>query len=259
MSWRSRRKLKYFSFVLILLFVGASFLIYPIITKKPTCFDKKQNGNEQGTDCGGICILYCPYSVPVPKIKWSLIFPITQDVYNVVVYVVNNSPESGSRYAPYTITLYDENNNVIIERKGSTFITPATSFAVFEPQIQTGKRIPKKAILVWDEDVILYEKTDTRINSLAVYDQDFVRETVLGVEKVTAFVKNDELFDIPQSEYIIIVYDENDQPIAASKTKSSILSRSLMYLNFSWPYEFSRSPKRYELIKRINPYELKIK
>ncbi len=254
MSWRSRRQGAYLGVFLLLVFLVVSIIVYPIVFKTPTCSDKKQNGFETGVDCGGQCQLYCPKTIPLPQVVWASFFYVNEDVYNVVAMLNSTAPSAGARNASYTFVLYDELGKPITEVKGSTFIPPASSFAVFEPQIRTNQRTPARVRFSWDDEEIYFEKTKFNSNSLPIDVSLWKRDTVLSTERLTVNVNNNSLYPIQDSEYIVIVYDEKDEPIASSKTVASLPARGDVDLFFSWPYPFKAEPKRYELIKRINPF-----
>jgi hypothetical protein len=254
MSWRSRRQGAYLGVFVLLVVLVVFIIVYPILFKAPTCTDKKQNGFETGVDCGGQCQLYCPKTVALPRVEWASVFYVSEDVYNVVAMLTSTAPSAGARNASYTFTLYDEAGKVIKEVKGNTFIPPASSFAVFEPQIRTGQRTPTRVRFVWDDNQIYFEKTKFNSNSLPIDVSLWKRDTVLDTERLTVNISNNSLRSIEESDYIVVVYDENDEPIAASKTRSALGARSDQVLFFSWPYQFKKDPKRYELVKRINPF-----
>lgn len=257
MSWRSRRQGSYFMVFGLVVILVLSVIIYPILFKDPTCTDLKQNGTELGIDCGGQCALYCPKTVALPRVDWVSVFYVNEDVYNVVAMLTSTAPTAAARSANYTFTLYDEAGKPIKEVKGNTFIPPASQFAVFESQVRTGERVPARVRFSWDNDennIITFEKNKVNINSLPIDVSLWKRETVLDTERLTVHVANNALLTVPESDYIVIVYDENDEPIAASKTRATLDPRSDKVLFFSWPYQFRKTPKRYELIKSINPF-----
>ncbi len=255
MSWRSRRQGTYFGiFSLVVIFVLTA-VFYPVLNKPATCFDSKQNGTETGIDCGGKCALYCPKTVALPRIEYAAVFPVSDGVYNAVALLTATDPNAAARSAGYIFTFYDESGAIISELKGSTFIPSASQFAVFGSQIRTGERVPVRARFSWGQDVINFEKVSFNVNTLPIEVASWRRETVLGTERLGVNVTNTSFTAIPESEYIVIVYDEQDEPIAASRTLSGLKPRSSIDLYFSWPYEFPREPKRYELIKKINQFK----
>ena len=238
----------------MLVFVVLFILLYPVLYKPATCSDMKQNGDETGIDCGGKCAMYCPKTVALPRIDFAAVFPVDTGVYNVVTLLTATDANAGSRNAGYTIALYDEGGNIINETKGTTFIPSASQFAVFESQIRTGAQTPVRARFTWDSETIRFEKLKFNSNTLPLEVSLWRRENVLAMERLSVTVSNSSFSAIPESEYIVIVYDENDEPIASSKTVAKISARNSTELFFSWPYEFSKTPKRYELINRVNPF-----
>lgn len=254
MSWRSKKQNIYFS-ILVLIILGILFLfLYPVFNKTPTCFDGKQNGTETGVDCGGSCANFCQNEVKLPFVDFASVFPVSEGVYNALVVLVSNNVNAGSKKAPYTITLYDSENKVITEIKDETFIPTSSRFSVFYPQIRTGQRLPVKIVFRWQEDKITFEKLNFNNNILPIEESFWTRNTLLGVERVSVTLSNNSFFDIPETEYVVVLYDENDEPIASSKTIAGVKARSNQVLYFSWPYEFNKEPKRQELIRNINPF-----
>lgn len=254
MSWRSRRQGTYFGIFSLLVIAVLFAVFYPVLNKPATCNDLKQNGSETGIDCGGSCALYCPKTVALPRTEFAAIFPVQDGVYNAVALLTATDANAGSRDANYVFTIYDESGAIINEIKGSTFIPSSSQFAVFESQIRTGERVPVRAKFNWDSEIINFEKVSFNINTLPVEVSSWKRDTILSTERVSVNIANNSFADIPESEYIVVVYDERDEPIAASRTLATLGSRTSTELYFSWPYEFAREPKRYELIKRINPF-----
>lgn len=253
MSWRSRRQGTYFGAFGVIVLIVLTVILYPVLNKPATCTDLKQNGTETGVDCGGACALYCPKTVALPRVDFAAVFNVDEGVYNAVALLTATDANAGSRQAGYVITLYDEGGQIINETKGSTFIPSASQFAVFESQIRTGVRVPVRARFQWD-DVIYFEKLNFNSNTLPIEVSSWKPETILAMERLSVMVTNSAFKPIPESEYIVIVYDDKDEPIAASKTVATIGARTSNELFFSWPYEFKKTPKRYELIKRVNPF-----
>ena len=103
MDWAKRRRIFYALAFAGLLLLVASYPIYLIISKAPTCFDKKQNGTETGLNCGGGCALVCTAEVKQPRVVWAKAFPIKSDIYDLGIYVENVNANAGLKNARYTI------------------------------------------------------------------------------------------------------------------------------------------------------------
>lgn len=254
MSWRGRRQGTYFGISGLIVLAVLFILFYPVIFKAPTCSDGKQNGTETGVDCGGSCRLYCPATIALPRLDYAAVFPVEEDVYNVIAVLTATSPSAAARQAKYKFTLYDEAGQIIKDVEGSTFIPTASQFAVFEAGVRTGSRVPVRARFVWGDTPIYFEKVNFNVSALPIDVASWKNETVLGAERLSVAVSNNGLSLVPESDYVVVVYDDKDEPIAISKTRESLTPRTTTTLFFSWPYEFSRDPKRYELIKRVSPF-----
>lgn len=88
-QWVAKRKLFYgiFSIVALVLVIGVP--LFFVLYKTPTCFDGKQNQNEKGIDCGGVCTRLCSSDIANPIVLWQRSFVVTDGVYNAVAYVQN--------------------------------------------------------------------------------------------------------------------------------------------------------------------------
>jgi len=126
MSWASRRQFKYFSGVVLFMALIIFLILIPVIFRKPTCSDNRQNGAEMGVDCGGSCSLMCDEEILAPVVLWSRAFHVVGNNYNLVAYAENRNKDSGVIKANYEFRIYDANNKLLGRREGSTFI-PQTS------------------------------------------------------------------------------------------------------------------------------------
>lgn len=117
-TWARRRKLRFvFSILFIIalaLFVGWYFFL----KNPPTCFDGRRNGDEAGTDCGGSCRLLCTRDNIPLLVSWARIFEASNETYSAFALVENPNMQSIVREAPYTFTIYNEKNEVLVEKKG---------------------------------------------------------------------------------------------------------------------------------------------
>src|SRR3989344_3830217 len=94
MTWALKRQIFYTS-VLCVFFLIFGFLVgYPYLNKPPTCNDGKQNGDESGVDCGGLCLRACIGEVDIISILWSRAFQVVPGRYNAVAYIENHTRNS---------------------------------------------------------------------------------------------------------------------------------------------------------------------
>ncbi len=145
-QWAAKRKLTYsiILIVLVILFIGVP--TYFFFHHTPTCEDGVQNQDEKGVDCGGMCKRLCVSDISNPIVLWQRVFQVAPGVYNAVAYIQNPNVQIEVAKVPYTFKLYDANNVLIIQQSGTTFIPADQTFAIFEPSIRTGSRVPVRAI-----------------------------------------------------------------------------------------------------------------
>lgn len=248
MSWASRRRSKYLGIVFIIIIVVFTGLFFIFFNKPPTCTDGKQNGNERGIDCGGSCPELCVSQISDPVLVWSRSFKVVDGVYNAVAYVENPNFDAGISKISYIFRLFDDENILITERKGSTFIFPNTVSPIFESMIQTGERVPTKTFFELSQNPV-WTQSINKDESLSVSD------TVLSEKdsspRIDTVLSNNSISDTRDIEIVAIVFDKKDNAIGVSSTFVELLpNRSSKNLVFTWPNEFESNVSRIEIIPR---------
>lgn len=223
------------------------FLLY----EKPTCFDNKKNQDEVGIDCGGACELLCQSQVIQPAILWSRAFAVIDGVYNVVAYVENPNFDIGTNAIVYLFKLFDEDNILIAERKGITFIPPNSVLSVFEGGIITGERVPKRTFFEFQGLPEWFKMYNPAISLIV---ENRVLSGAETLPKIEAQLRNKSTQDISDIEIIAIIFDENDNAIATSKTSVEQLRKETSSdIVFTWPEPFSAKVGKIEIITLTPP------
>ena len=234
--WSTKRKLAYLSITLGTVFVFLAVPLFFIFYKQPTCFDSKKNGDETGVDCGGSCRLICASDALDPVVRWSRALKVTDNVYNAVAYIENPNVSSTIRDVSYIFRLYDKDNNLISERKGHTFVPKGKTFAIFEGGIQINGQVPTvtrfefTSPLIWQKDISEEPEIFVRDKTLTQVDT---------APRLNAFLENRSVGTISDIEVVAIIYDEDDNAIAVSRTFVDSLAEKLAPLNFTWPLPFA--------------------
>ena len=158
LSWSSRKQLK-FLFILGFL-IGASVLLFllPAIFKPATCSDQKQNGEEQGVDCGGACQKLCTDLLTPPVVSWSRSFKVTDGIWNSVAYVENQNVGAYSKSVAYEFKFYGEGGAYIGSRTGTTYLEENGFTYIFEPTIQTGNQSIERTTFTFAPNIV-WQKT----------------------------------------------------------------------------------------------------
>jgi hypothetical protein len=250
MNWRLRRQL----FILALLaaagLIVAALIIVPKVTKPGTCFDSKQNGTEEGADCGGSCAMQCTDLQTPPTIVWARSVPVTTTLYTAVASVTNQNRTSALYKATYEFRLYDEANKFIVKREGSITLPPNRETTIVEPIIDVGTRPPKYTVFAWTTPLVWY-RVDPRAIDVDLVPLDIVLTNEGIAPKLTANIKNTSLYDLPRTDVIALLYDKDNTLVGASKTYlENIASNETEPVFFTWPHTFP-APVAFTIVRPL--------
>ncbi|OGG48054.1 hypothetical protein A2761_00170 [Candidatus Kaiserbacteria bacterium RIFCSPHIGHO2_01_FULL_51_33] len=246
MSWAGRRKTIYTGGVLGVFLIIAAAAYFLIFYQAPSCSDLVQNGTETGIDCGGSCEKVCAAEAIPPAVIWSRSFEIAPGIWTAVAYVENKNVDAGTRTLPYRFKLFEEGGVLIAERNGSTFLVPHEAAIIVEPNIAVGKRMPIRTQFEF-ETVPLWEgvseKTIPKFN---------VRSAVLEhadtLPRVTVMVSNSSNSTVKEVEASVLLFDAEENVIAASKTIiQSLLRGETEQVVFTWPKPFLEEASRVDV------------
>jgi len=256
MSWASSRQFKYLAIFLLVIGLIIFAFIYPLIFKKATCFDGKQNGTEIGIDCGGTCSRMCEEETIEPVILWSRAFPVVGSNYNLVAFVENRNKNSGVYSVSYEFRVYDANNKLLGRREGKTFIPPNQQFAIFESRFDAGESQLKSVTFEFLSPLIWVKKEAT-LQTLPIRVTNIVFDDNKDTPNLSAIVRNESIYDLPEFDVIAILYDIDHNAINASKThKDKLLSGNNLPVVFTWPEILSSLPATKDILVQINPFSV---
>lgn len=234
------------------LFFGAS--VFVAWYRSPSCFDKKQNQNERRVDCGGPptggCALLCPDETIAPLVHFVRALPAGEAVWSAVAYVENKNPTAGALRVPYVFKLYDADNLLAYERRGTTFIPPQSAFPVVEGGLRVGERAPTRAtfeFLAPPRFLTMEESPRLLIRNRAFRAED-------DVSRLEAELYNPALTAVAEVVVSALLYDNTGTVFAASDTViKKIASQSAVALDFVWQRTFPAPPARSEIFYQVPP------
>lgn len=249
MSWASRRKLIYISSIVLFFFVVVVIPLVISLYKPPTCFDKKQNGDEYGVDCGGSCELLCPSQYVPLNVLWSRMSKVSDGLYNGLAYIENPNINAVAYNLTYTFKLYDKDGILLSERDGITFAPANKIMAVFAPEMYTGKQVPTRVDFNFTSKAV-WLKQESSETGLSISGMEISRED--SAPRLSATLSNKTTKEIKNIEAIGIVYNADGNTIAFSRTIiDSILNKGSQVINFNWPKPFSEKYARTEIVLKV--------
>jgi hypothetical protein len=260
MTWALKRQILYVFIFVAFIFTFAFLIISPNFKKAPTCIDGKQNGNETGVDCGGVCARACLLQVDAVSVLWARSFKVIPGRYNAVAYLENHNKNTAVNRISYRFRFADENNVYIGKREGTTFIPPSGKFAVFEPGIDIGNSTPVYTTFEFTQTPDWISVSQEKINQLKVLVSD-INLTALETSPVlSAKLKNNSLFTIPEVSVVVILYDKDRNAISASRTYiDSLKAEESKDITFTWREPLPLDIVAKEIIPLYNIFLVKLK
>ncbi len=128
--------------MILLFLVAAGYALYTL-KPIPICTDGRQNGVEEGIDCGGSCPTSCLEPDPRDLVQlWARFFPTHSNMYDVAALVENVNIRTSARSVHYVFKLYSSSRVLLARREGVTYLYPNEKTVVYEPNISVGIQRP---------------------------------------------------------------------------------------------------------------------
>ncbi len=259
-NWAFQRQLFYLGVLALFFLITGLLIVYPAFNKSPTCTDGKQNGSETGVDCGGSCRLACVAEVDPISILWSRSFRVIPGRYNALAYLENKNERAIISKINYRFRFADKDNVFIGKREGSTYVPPAGRFAIFEPAIDVGNSIPVYTTFEFTEAPAWEQAPQGKIDQLKVLVSNISLEAEKTFPRLSATIKNNSLFTIPDLSVVAILYDETGNAVGASRTYLAKLSgEESAVVNFTWPEPIPGTVVAREIIPMFNIFAAELR
>lgn len=244
MQWSLERQLLYAAVVLLVigaLFAGLWFFFF---YTPPSCSDGVLNQDEEGIDCGGACTLLC--EAPDVAALWARSVKVAPGVYHAVAMVRNPESGAGAVDLPYSFSLFDAENILVAERRGSLTLEPGDVVPLFEANIVTGERIPARTFVSFG--VGEWRTMERSPNPIRITSQNLDREGL----RLTASIENIIPQEVQGITLTALLYDSKDVLVAASQTTIDTLSpRATRSVVFTWQEPFTNPIIRADIVSRV--------
>jgi hypothetical protein len=251
MSWASRRRTLYLSGVALFLLVviGIPLLIY--LYRPPTCTDGIQNQEETSIDRGGPCSILDERFLSPHSVLWSRAFRVRDGSYNAVAYIQNPNDGAGVLSAPYRFSLYDENNILVAEAEGTTFVMPLSVTPVFVGPVDTGNRIVTRTFFEFTGP-LTWQKLVNVTPAITVSNKQITHTTTMP--RVTALASNTSVAPVEDMLFVAVAFDPAGNAFAASRTIApSLAPKGRVTITFTWPEPFPYPVGRLDILTVLPP------
>ncbi|OGI19567.1 MAG: hypothetical protein A3J06_00345 [Candidatus Moranbacteria bacterium RIFCSPLOWO2_02_FULL_48_19] len=246
------RLIKQFLIALIYLIIAVllGVLIYYAFIKAPeTCSDSKQNQNETGIDCGGVCAA-CKENITGEALQFmeQAFVPAGNGKYDVLARVYNPNDVEGASSFTYTAVLKDSGGNVLATRSGKSYILPQENKYILELNLATTATPAMAAFTVdsveWARlsgyqekpTVNIYQKSYSEISSGA------------GFGEVKGLLMNESSYDFRSIIVKVILRDSVGSPLAFNSTEiRTVLSSEERDFRLVWPSAFPGVVEKVEM------------
>ena len=246
LSWSSKRQLIIAGGIILLfvLVIGIPTFLH-FYNKPMTCSDNIQNQGETGIDCGGPCTKICAIDSKPPIVYYTRIFKVSEGKYNVFALVENTNQGVFSPQAEYSFKLYDKDNALLSEKIGTTVIPPGRVFPIYEYGLDTGTRIPQSVSFAISDNINWQKGVFPEAN-LSIENKGLSSTSTAPV--LEANIQNNEVHAVGNIKAVGLVYDQNDNVIAASQTIiDSIPAQGIKPIFFAWSAPFSDTPNKTQI------------
>lgn len=218
-------------FILIIGAIGYGFVDYFFITEA-TCFDKVQNGIEEGIDCGLLsCGVACePAIVPLSVVSQKLI-EVRPGDYDFIAQINNPNSLFGTSRARYTINF----SEAIPDRSGTFYILPGQTRFIIISGIRSDSTLTNATI---DITEVEWQKVETFDNiSFPIQRKSYTVVDKNGVfSEFEAVVLNNSDFNFDKVEVGVILFNDKGEIIAVNRTDiRTFLSKTERSFKVTWP------------------------
>lgn len=247
MSWGSERRA--FIIVLIGLVITAFVAWVAIATffKTPTCFDRTQNQDEEGVDCGGSCTYLCTalLASPVPDVAFARPLTLSNGRTDVVAYLVNKNPNALLKDARYTVELFSAEQTLIATKEGTVTLPASSEIPLFVPNLFSGESPVAYAFVTFSTSSLQWIRSAPVPPAISV-----TNTTITGdvSPKVTAKLKSNTAESLRNIKVVATLFDASGKAIAASQTVVSFLGGfGEAQAVFTWNEPFESEPVRIDI------------
>jgi hypothetical protein len=210
--------------------------IYFIVSRPsgPTCSDGVKNQGEEDVDCGGPC----PKCENIEEIKIlnKEFIQTVANSYDLVARIKNPNIYLGAEILNYKFSLYDNDNQLIGVRTGKTYILAQETKYIIETRVGSDKIVFR---VDFEITGISWKKIND-ISDLEIKIKNTEYQEFESNSKLVGTIENKTSYDFDMIEIVGILFNENKEIIAVSKTSiNTVLMNESRGFEMTWSYVIS--------------------
>jgi len=237
-------------FLLIIATIGGG--IYLLFHhENTTCYDAIQNQGETGIDCGGPCGP-CPAPKEPLGILSQTFIPTTENNFDLIAKVQNPNSNWGVDNVGYKFSLYDENNQLIDFKEGTTYFLPQENKYIIEQKVPLSKAPAS----------MKFEMGKPHWEYLKYFEELQLRPRNSGYQllegkssRLSGAIENKSNYNLNQVEVVGVLFDAEHNVVAGGKTTmETLLIGERRGFEIDWPYALNKEVSSFDIRVYTNVY-----
>jgi hypothetical protein len=168
-DWNSKRRMYYIIGIILIILSFLFYKSYDSLFPEATCFDKKQNNQEVGIDCGGSCELLCKNTFLPLEIKLAKAYNSGFDIegkqkYNMLILLDNKNIEKSPKKLIVSVDVFGSNGEKLDSFKKETAVTSYNKIPVIIEDYVLPQSVTDKSVVITKLFVTLLDEHNFYLN-----------------------------------------------------------------------------------------------
>ncbi len=219
--------------IFILILIPIIFSLMP----KDSCSDGKQNQDEKGVDCGGVCSRACEIKASQDMVfsNTGLVETNASNKFDVYSEIMNPNKDYGSSSFDYIFYLKDASNTVLAKKEGKSFIFPGDKKYIIELGIISDVYPAKVEFEI--KNIVWNDFADVQKPQLVIINKNFNEvSSNSGSSDAIGLLRNESPFDFNEINIQVVVKNENGKVAGLNSTKiNTVQSGESREFKVLWP------------------------
>jgi hypothetical protein len=251
MQWAAERKLIYALLLIMALSALGVYGFRDVLFPKATCSDQKQNGFEEGIDCGGLCSRVCIEQVAPITTLWSRAVPVTEGLYDIAALISSRNQGSAPTSLEARFTVLNASGTILYEKIIQT--TPPTTgdLPVIIQNVELSEK-PQKVLLTLREGTYYRIADMFQSAQISTVRTNFENGDTPRLYATIRNITRNQIIDFPVR---VVLYDATQNVIGVGETQVSRLNKEEEEtLVFTWKKRFDAVPVTIKVYPVFDPF-----